>query len=117
VTGPDGSATGPAGSGPRPADEPPDHQRPTRRRGPEDERRAAVRRFALEHHPDRGGDPETFAAGRAALRAGRATDGIGSAPAGRGAELRFHRRRGMLATLVDRIARRVGTHQRPPRVT
>jgi hypothetical protein len=30
--------------------------------------RRAFRRFALEHHPDRGGSSERFAAGRAAYR-------------------------------------------------
>lgn len=85
-------------------------------RRPEDERRAAVRRFVLEHHPDRGGDPETFAVGLAALRAGRATDPTGIDPLARGAELRFHRRRSLLTVLVDRIARRGAAERRPPRV-
>lgn len=39
------------------------HRRPT------PEQRAAFRAFVREHHPDRGGDPGTFAAGMDALRA------------------------------------------------
>ncbi|SDF85457.1 hypothetical protein [Klenkia brasiliensis] len=34
-------------------------------------RRAAERAFVRAHHPDVGGDPQVFAAGLAALRAGR----------------------------------------------
>ncbi len=37
-----------------------------------DEQRRRFRAFALAHHPDRGGDPEEFMAGLAALRRGRA---------------------------------------------
>ena len=36
---------------------------------PTPEQRAAFRAFVREHHPDRGGDPGTFAAGMDALRA------------------------------------------------
>lgn len=35
------------------------------------ERRAEWRRFVRDHHPDRGGDPEVFAAGVRAYREGR----------------------------------------------
>ena len=41
---------------------------------PEDARSAATRRrraWLLAHHPDRGGDPEAFLAGLAALEQGR----------------------------------------------
>jgi len=34
----------------------------------EDEIRAAYRRYAASHHPDRGGDPSTFIAGQTAYR-------------------------------------------------
>ena len=34
-----------------------------------EEERAAYRAFVREHHPDRGGDPEVFAAGIARFRA------------------------------------------------
>jgi hypothetical protein len=40
---------------------------PGARRTPE--QRAAFRAFAREHHPDHGGDPETFAAGVERFRA------------------------------------------------
>ncbi|AEA25108.1 hypothetical protein [Pseudonocardia dioxanivorans] len=43
------------------------------------EERAAFRAFVREHHPDRGGDPEAFVTGLAALRAGDA--GTGPSPA------------------------------------
>ena len=33
------------------------------------EERAAYRAFVREHHPDRGGDPDAFVAGLAAMRA------------------------------------------------
>jgi hypothetical protein len=80
----------------------------------DEERRARARRFIRENHPDRGGDPEAFAAGLAALRSATATD---HASGGRGAELRFHRRRGTIATLVDWLGRRGAAKRRPPRVT
>ena len=38
-------------------------------RHPTPEQRAAFRAFVREHHPDRGGDPGTFAAGVDAFRA------------------------------------------------
>jgi curved DNA-binding protein CbpA len=37
----------------------------------EEARRREWRQFVLEHHPDRGGDPEVFAAGVRAYREGR----------------------------------------------
>ena len=49
--------------------------------GPSADERAAFRAFVREHHPDRGGDPEAFAAGltrfRAPGRAGQGTSGCG----------------------------------------
>ncbi len=41
--------------------------------------RAAFRRFVREHHPDRGGDPETFVAGLARFGS-RPGSGSGSTP-------------------------------------
>ncbi|WP_243789102.1 hypothetical protein [Saccharopolyspora gloriosae] len=38
---------------------------------PDDDARAHLRAFVRAHHPDVGGDPETFAAGLAELRARR----------------------------------------------
>lgn len=46
----------------------------------------AFRRFALRHHPDRGGDPDAFQAG---LDAYRRLTGTSRAPA----NVTFHRRR------------------------
>jgi hypothetical protein len=36
-----------------------------------EQRRRAIRQFVRDHHPDRGGDPETFAEGLRRLREGR----------------------------------------------
>ena len=71
--------------------------------GPEasrDELRAAFRRFAAAHHPDRGGNPETFQAGVDAYRrlAGR--------PPARRSDVVFHRRPRGLRLLSGRIHRR-----------
>ncbi|CAJ64896.1 MULTISPECIES: hypothetical protein [Frankia] len=38
-------------------------------------RRAEIRAFVRTHHPDRGGDPDAFAEGLRALRAGQPTTG------------------------------------------
>ncbi len=38
------------------------------------EERRRLRAFSPAHHPDRGGDPDTFIAGLAALRSGRPAD-------------------------------------------
>ena len=38
---------------------------------PSAEERRRLRAFALAHHPDHGGDPDTFISGLAALRQGR----------------------------------------------
>jgi hypothetical protein len=72
-------------------------------------RRAEIRRFALEHHPDRGGDPAYFAAGLRALRAGRPL------PARGGQVTVYHRPVGL--GIVTAWARRRWTRlRRPPRV-
>ena len=71
-------------------------------------RRRAFREFVRTHHPDRGGDPEIFLAGLAALTR--------DAPAAVEDDLVFHRRRRGLAHLIDRV--RARRHRRPsaPRV-
>lgn len=80
-----------------------------------DEVRAAFRRHATRHHPDRGGDSEQFIAGQEAydeLMSGRRPNS--------GALLQFHRRRraaptvrSVVATAARRLARRPVP---PPRV-
>jgi hypothetical protein len=75
---------------------------------------AAFRRFALRHHPDRGGDPEHFRQGAEAYRnlVGAARPGAVGA-AGRRADVVFHRRsRSPLAALLRR-ARLTVTRPRP----
>ena len=47
---------------------------PSERSGDERQR---LRSFALAHHPDRGGDPDAFIAGLAALRQGRPAEADG----------------------------------------
>jgi curved DNA-binding protein CbpA len=71
-----------------------------------DEVAAAFRRYALRHHPDRGGDAATFQAGLDAYR--RLT---GAAPPA-SADVVFHRRprRGVPALLAL-----LGRHRRPAR--
>ncbi|WP_336029549.1 hypothetical protein [Geodermatophilus sp. FMUSA9-8] len=71
-------------------------------------RRRAERAWVREHHPDRGGDPAVFAAGLAALRAGRSPD----APAARsaGARVTVLRARGPRAWL----RRLLGPRRRTP---
>ncbi len=39
-----------------------------------EEQRSAIRAFVRDHHPDRGGDPDAFAAGLDRLRAASAGD-------------------------------------------
>ncbi len=52
------------------------------------------RRFVFVHHPDRGGNPETFAAGVAAFRQ------HGSRPA---SPVVFYRKRTVLAQLLEQL--------------
>ena len=63
----------------------------------------AFRRFALTHHPDRGGDPETFNAG---VEAYRRLTGRRRAPA----NVTFHRRRRAgVPSLVRAATRRLAS--------
>ena len=63
----------------------------------------AFRRFALRHHPDRGGDPEAFQAG---LDAYRRLSGARRAPA----NVTFHRRpRAGVPSLVRAARRRLAS--------
>lgn len=71
---------------------------------------AAFRRFALRHHPDRGGDPDRFQAGLDAYR--RLGGGRLASPARQGADIVFHRRRRGLSDIV-RGARRRLARSRP----
>ena len=78
---------------------------------PPQEVRIAFRRFARLHHPDRGGNPETFQAG---LEAYQRMLGL-RAPSS-GAEVVFHRRpRGLEVLTAGWKARRDRRH-RPARV-
>ena len=65
----------------------------------------AFRRFALQHHPDRGGDPERFQAGAEAYR-----QLTGSrAPIGPKADVVFHRRARPGLSLLRVAGRRLTT--------
>jgi hypothetical protein len=70
----------------------------------------AFRRFALRHHPDRGGDPVRFQAGVDAYH--RLT---GSRPVSAAGNVVFHRRRRPPIQTVLRLARRrlAGFRPRP----
>ena len=76
----------------------------------------AFRRFALQHHPDRGGDPARFQAGVDAYRqltGSRAPTVSRADPHGRdpnGVDIVFHRRaRPGLSSLLRVAGRRLGT--------
>lgn len=73
--------------------------------------RAAFRRFARLHHPDRGGDPETFQAG---LEAYERLLGL-RAPSS-GAEVVFHRHPRGLGVLTAGWRARRDRRRRPARV-
>ena len=66
----------------------------------------AFRRFALRHHPDRGGDPDTFQAG---VDAYRRLQGARRAPA----NVTFHRRRRAGVPTLVRVATRRLASLRP----
>jgi hypothetical protein len=99
---------------PEPAPEP----EPSRRAGrfdPQAEaarRRAEIRRFALAHHPDRGGDPGYFAAGLRALRAGRPLPRAGPPDV----EVTVYHRPVGLGIVTAWARRRWTRMRRPPRV-
>lgn len=82
---------------------------PDGRAAAEAERRAQIRRFALAHHPDRGGDPEFFATELRALREGRS-------PYRPDIEITTYRRRSGLGLVLAWAQRRWTTYRRPPRV-
>ena len=75
------------------------------------ELRAAFRRFARAHHPDRGGDPSTFQVGLEAYE--RLTSPTARS---QGAELVFHRRPRGLGVLTAGWRSRRRRRQRPARV-
>ncbi|MEX5707172.1 hypothetical protein AB1484_02365 [Parafrankia sp. FMc6] len=91
--------------------------------------RAARRRFILDNHPDRGGDPEAFQAGLRAFTAagaggGRTDIGPGGRPGGGGhgdvgggpdgtrpaPTVTFYRKRGPLGRARARLVRRKGAN-------
>jgi hypothetical protein len=70
----------------------------------------AFRRFALENHPDHGGDPASFQAGVDAYR--RLT---GAPPARPAADVVFHRRvRPGVHTILRMAGRRLGAYRSRP---
>ena len=74
---------------------------------------AAFRRFALQNHPDRGGDPEHFRAGVDAYRCLLAAAGR-SVPRRSGADVVFHRRaRPGVGSLVRRARLVLTARSRP----
>jgi len=78
---------------------------------PPHEVRIAFRRFARLHHPDRGGNPETFQAGLEAYQRM-----LGTRAPSSGAEVVFHHRpRGLEVLTAGWKARRERRH-RPARV-
>lgn len=74
--------------------------------------RREFRRFVLEHHPDRGGDPEVFRAGVAAYRAAAGGD---IDPPRYPPVSAYRRRRGPAAVLA-RLRRVRQSRGRPRRV-
>lgn len=80
----------------------------------------AYRRFALRHHPDRGGDRAAFEAGVEAYRrltgdprGATATPTAPPAPGRAPANVVFHRRRPAVAALLRRALRPRGRDRRP----
>jgi hypothetical protein len=78
---------------------------------PPNDVRIAFRRFARLHHPDRGGDPETFQAGLEAYHRM-----LGSRAPSSGAEVVFHRRPRRLEVLTAGWKARRDRRHRPARV-
>ena len=79
---------------------------------PPHEVRAAFRHFVRLHHPDRGGDPETFQGG---LEAYRRLLGLPAPPSG--AEVVFHRRPRGLGLLTAGWKARRDRRNRAARLT
>jgi hypothetical protein len=75
-------------------------------------RRAEWREFVRRHHPDRGGDPEVFAAGVRAYREGRPLQAGSRVEA----HLTTHRSPRGLGHLTRWARRRWASWTRPPRV-
>jgi hypothetical protein len=73
----------------------------------EQSRRRARREFIRTHHPDRGGDPDAFAAGLAAY------DRLPRTPAARVVVVADTP---VLVSLLTAVLRRMGWRQPPPRV-
>jgi len=73
--------------------------------------RVAFRRFARLHHPDRGGDPESFRAGLEAYQRM-----VGARAPSSGAEVVFHRRPRGLEVLTAGWKARRDRRNRPARV-
>ena len=74
--------------------------------------RAAFRRFATAHHPDRGGDPDRFRAGVDAYRRLTGTTTVPApAMATATADVVFHRRRRGLRRLTGPARRRRGARR------
>ena len=73
----------------------------------------AFRRFALRHHPDRGGDPERFRMGAEAYRRLLSSaPPAGGAPPGSRADVVFHRRpRPGMAAVLRRARLRLARHR------
>jgi hypothetical protein len=69
--------------------------------------RAAFRRFAAAHHPDRGGDPDRFRAGVDAYRSLTGATTVPTTPTTTG-DVVFHRRRRGLRRLTGLARRRTG---------
>jgi hypothetical protein len=74
----------------------------------EQSRRRARREFIRAHHPDRGGDPDAFAAGLAAF------DRL--APRAPAARVVVVANTPVLVSLLTAVLRRMGWHRPPPRV-
>jgi len=74
----------------------------------EQSRRRARREFIRAHHPDRGGDPDAFAAGLAAYDR--------PPHPGPAARIVVVPDRPLLVSLLVVVLRRVGWHRPPPRV-
>jgi len=73
--------------------------------------RSEFRRFVLQHHPDRGGDPAVFAAG---MQAWQSFQEQGAEQADNGPQVFFYRKRTVLAQLLHHLRTRVGARRTRP---